>query len=81
MKDIMREIEAKCGNGWTQENLLNINHIAGVIRADAYKEIGEWLGTRGIPGQDGSYPHFVRVEMSEIKSLRAGKSPTEESEK
>lgn len=36
------------------------------------KEMGQFLRGRGMAGQDGSYPHFVRVEMSEIEALSRG---------
>jgi len=41
-------------------------------RRKTLEELGTWLKSRGVPGQDGSYPHFVRVELSEIEALIEG---------
>lgn len=43
-------------------------------RKEEREKLGEFLAARGMVGQDGSYPHFVRVERSEIETLKSGQS-------
>lgn len=46
-------------------------------RQETLRAVGEWLGKRGMVGQDSSYPHFIRVEISEIDALKHGELPGE----
>ena len=44
-------------------------------RQETLKVVGNWLAQRGMVGQEGSYPHFVRVEIAEIDALKQGRRP------
>ena len=49
-----------------------------LIRAGVYKQIGDWLVER-LKADIGNWQGFITI--GELAQLRAGKSPTEESEK
>lgn len=51
------------------------SEVAIEQRTETLKAVGNWLDKRGMVGQDGSYPHFVRVEIAEIEAFRRGEMP------